>query len=324
MCVKEHTTAMTEFAELEKQAVRDYWEDEARDFTPWLADQIDGEDPSKVEDLIELDLTLKGTEQSVGKYSLDILAEAADGRTVVIENQLEASDHGHLGKCLAYASGVDADIILWLSPTFNDEHSDAFQWLNDHTQEGIDLFAIRLEVWQIGDSSPAVQFSAVEEPSEWKAQAQMSTELTDTEKAYLGFWTDFRNTIEETDTPLSARKPYAENWYNNPIGRSDMMLQFKVSVRDQMAAAQLVIDDNAEAFEALREESEAIAREIDGNIEWHPVEESPDRSNRSRITVKREANIADEEKWPEHHDWLLQRGTELYDALGGRVRDLPV
>jgi hypothetical protein len=317
-------TAMTEFAELEKGAVRDYWDDEAHDFTPWLADRIDDEDPSKVEDLIGLDLTLKGTEQSVGKYSLDILAEATDGRTVVIENQLEASDHDHLGKCLAYASGVDADIILWLSPMFNDEHSDAFQWLNDHTQEGVDLFAIRLEVWQIGDSNPAVQFSAVEEPSEWKAQAQMSTELTDTEKAYLGFWTDFRNAIEDTDTPLSARKPYAENWYNNPIGRSDMMLQFKVSVRDKMAAAQLVIDDNAEAFEALREESEAIAREVDGNIEWHPVEESPDRSNRSRITVKREANVAEEDKWPEHHDWLLQRGTELYDALGSRVRELPV
>lgn len=315
---------MTEFTDLEKRPVREYWADEARDFTPWLAERIEDEDPSEVEDLIELDLTLKGTEQSVGKYSLDILAEAEDGRTVVIENQLEASDHDHLGKCLAYASGVDADIVLWLSPTFNDEHSDAFQWLNDHTQEGVDLFAIRLEVWQIGESDPAVQFTAVEEPSEWKAQAQISIELTDAEKTYLGFWTEFRNTIEDSETPLSARKPFPENWYNNPIGRNDMKLQFKTSVRDNLAAAQLVIDDNSEAFEALNRDAGAISEKIQGEVEWHPVEESPDRSNRSRITVKREANIEDEAQWPEYHDWLLQRGTELHDALSNRVRELAV
>jgi RecB family endonuclease NucS len=95
---------MTEFTDLEKQSVREYWADEAREFTPWLAAQLDDDAPSNVEDLIQLDLTLQGTEQSVGRYNLDILAEAEDGRTVVIENQLEASDHDHLGKCLAYAS----------------------------------------------------------------------------------------------------------------------------------------------------------------------------------------------------------------------------
>lgn len=315
---------MPEFTDLSREAVRDYWADEARDFTPWLAEQIDDEEPSELEDVVQLDLTLHGTEQSVGRYNLDILAEADDGRTVVIENQLESSNHDHLGKCLAYASGIDADVVIWISPKFNDEHADAFQWLNDHTQEGIDLFALRLEVWRIGKSDPAIKFTAVEEPSEWKDQAQRSTELTDTKKLYLEFWTGFRDTIEGTDTPLSARKPFPENWYNNPIGRSGMKLQFKISVQNNSAAAQFVIDDNPEAFEVLREDAEAIEANIDGDVEWHPVEDSPDRSNRSRIAVTREIDLENEEEWSEYYDWLLQRGTELHEAFSDRVRELAV
>lgn len=315
---------MTDFTDLSRESVRDHWADEARDFTPWLAERIDAEEPSEIEDAIQLDLVLRGTEQSVGRYNLDILADAEDGRTVVIENQLDSSDHDHLGKCLAYASGVDADVIVWISPTFNDEHADAFQWLNDHTQEGIDLFALRLEVWRIGASDPAVQFTAVEEPSEWKDQAQRSTELTDTEARYLEFWTGFRDAIERTRTPLSARKPFPENWYNNPIGRSGMKLQFKTSVRNDLAVAQLVIDDNPEAFEALREDAEAIEAQVRGTVEWHPVADSPDRSNRSRVAVTRDVNLENEDAWPEYHDWLLQRGTELHEAFSDRIRDLNV
>lgn len=314
---------MTEFADLERQPVRDYWSNEAHDYTPWLADQIEDEEPSALEDAIQLDLTVRGTEQSVGRYNLDILAEAEDGRTVVIENQLEASDHDHLGKSLAYASGVDADIIVWISPRFNDEHADAFQWLNSHTEKGIDLFALRLEVFRIGDSDPAVQFTAIEQPSEWKAQAQMSTELTETQTLYLEFWTGFRDLIEESTTPLSARKPFPENWYNNPIGRSGMKLQFKVSVRDRIAAAQLVIDDDPGSFEALRADAEEIESRIDGKITWHPVEESPENSNRSRVTVLRNADLKDQEQWPEVQEWLLNRGTELHKAFSGRISNLP-
>lgn len=315
---------MPEFSELSREPVREYWPDEARDFTPWLADRIDAEEPSEVEDVIQLDLSLRGTERSVGRYSLDILAEADDGRTVVIENQLEASDHDHLGKCLAYAAGVDADIVVWIAPAFNDEHADAFEWLNSHTQEGVDLFALRLAVLAIGDSAPAVQFTAVEEPSEWKDRARQSTELTETRELYLEFWTGFRDAIEAADTPLSARKPFPENWYNNPIGRSGMKLQFKVSVQNDRAAAQLVIDDNPDAFAALREDAAEIGARIGGDVAWHPIEDSPDRSNRSRIAVTREVDLAAESRWPEYHDWLLERGTELHDVFAERVQQLPV
>lgn len=122
---------MTQFRALEPQNVRDYWSHEAREFTPWLADAIRTEDASHLEDVLGLDLEVIETEKSVGKYNVDIVAEVADdGRIVVIENQLEQSDHDHLGKSIAYAAGVDADIIVWITPKFNDEHRDAIQWVN--------------------------------------------------------------------------------------------------------------------------------------------------------------------------------------------------
>jgi hypothetical protein len=166
---------MPEFSQLELQDVREYWEDEARDFTPWLANSIGTEEVSKLEDALGLDLEVIETEKSVGRYNVDILAEVVDdNRNVVIENQLSSSDHDHLGKSIAYASGVDADIIVWIAPRFYDEHRDAMQWLNQNSREGVDLFALRLEVWTIGDSDPAIRLNPVAEPSEWKEKAQRS------------------------------------------------------------------------------------------------------------------------------------------------------
>lgn len=113
----------TDFHELEPPEVREYWTHEAHDFTPWLADAIETEEMSHIEDVLGLDLEVTETEKSAGKYNVDIVAEVVgDGRQVMIENQLKSSDHDHLGKSITYAAGVDADIIVWISPTFNDEH----------------------------------------------------------------------------------------------------------------------------------------------------------------------------------------------------------
>ncbi|ELY39887.1 hypothetical protein [Natronorubrum tibetense] len=119
---------MPELESLESQEVRDYWTDEARDFTPWVANEIRSEDESELENALGLELEVIKEEKSVGRYNVDILAEVVnDNRNVVIENQLNSSDHDHLGKSIAYASGVDADIIVWIAPRFYDEHRDAMQ-----------------------------------------------------------------------------------------------------------------------------------------------------------------------------------------------------
>lgn len=312
------------FQELEPQDARDYWAHEAREFTPWLAEQIRSEDVSHLEDVLGLDLEVTETEKSVGRYSVDILAEVVDdGRQVVIENQLSASDHDHLGKCIAYAAGLDANIIVWVSPKFNDEHRDAFQWLNKNSREGVDLFAVRLEVWKIGESQPAVRLNPIEDPSEWKEKAKRSKgELSETKQLQEEYWTKFRDLITERDTPLSQRKPKPQHWFNNPIGHSGFKLQFTVNTVEDNLYCQLIIKDDAEAYQALEAQKEEIESALGEELIWSPPEEAQGDSNRSKISLRRSGRLTDEEAWDDYHEWMIDRGERFHDIFYDRIQQL--
>ena len=116
------------------------------DFTPWLADNID-----VLADELGMSLTVTATEVLVGEFRLDIRAEDQDGRVVVIENQLERTDHSHLGQCLVYASGLEASTVVWIAPSFRDDFRRALDWLNERTDQGVNFFGVEVGVVQIGD-----------------------------------------------------------------------------------------------------------------------------------------------------------------------------
>jgi hypothetical protein len=318
------STTMPEFASLESQDVREYWEHEGQDFTPWLAEDIRTEGESELEDALGLDLEVIQEEKSVGRYNVDILAEVVDdNRNVVIENQLGSSDHDHLGKSLAYASGIDADIIVWIAPRFYDEHRDAMQWLNQNSREGVDLFAIRVEVWTIGESEPAVRLNPVVEPSEWKEKAKRSEgELSDTKQLQEEFWTEFRDAIEERNTPLSARKPKPQHWYSNPIGKAGFELSFVFNSRDNELRAELVIRDDEEAYWQLHEDREEIDAELDRDLVWNEPEETRAGKDRSKLMFTKQAEITDEDRWDEYIDWMLECGTQFHDVFYHRIQRL--
>lgn len=315
---------MPEFASLESQEVREHWEHEAHKFTPWLADEIRAEDVSNLEDSLGLDLEIVEEEKSVGRYNVDILAEVVDdNRNVVIENQLNSSDHDHLGKSIAYASGVDADIIVWIAPRFYDEHRDAIQWLNENSREGVDLFAIRLEVWKIGESDPAVRLNPIAEPSEWKEKAQRSeNDLTETEQLQEEFWTEFRDRIEGPDTSLSARKPYPNYYYNNPIGKAGFELQFTINSRDNELGVGLVIRDDENAYDQLADQRAEIEAEVDRELEWNPPEETHAGKKRSKILITKRGDVTDEAQWDEYLDWMVEQGGLFHDVFYDRIQRL--
>lgn len=313
------------FAELKGKDVRSYWKDEAKDFTPWLAKKIRSDDTSALEDEIDIDLESVKTEKSVGKYSLDILAQSMEGeKQVVIENQLNPSDHDHLGKTIAYASGIDADVIIWISPKFNDEHKDAVKWLNKNSREGIDFFAIRLEIWQIEDSCPAVRFNSVVEPSEWVKKAKRSDkELTENEKMREEFWTQLRDKIEERNTNLRARKPQTNNWYKNPIGKSNMHLSFNFYTNKNQIACSLVIRDNAEAYEMLKDEKDEIEQEIEKELIWVPPSDTDTDRDRAKIrAIKGVKDLEDRGEWDNYLEWLINMGEKFYDSFYERLQQI--
>jgi hypothetical protein len=153
---------------LEEVGLRSVWPDEAKNFTPWLADNLD----VLAAELGLGPLTVRQREFPVGSYSLDILAEDTGGRVVAIENQLEWSDHRHLGQCLTYASGTRAWAVVWVAPRFNEEHRSALDWLNQHTDTDVHFFGVELAAVRIGDSLPAPLFRVVARPNDWERLVQ--------------------------------------------------------------------------------------------------------------------------------------------------------
>lgn len=135
---------------LKRVELRDVWESEPSDFTPWLAEEANLQ---LLSDTIGIELELEGQEQNVGPFRADIVCkDTTDGSLVLIENQLEKTDHTHLGQLMTYAAGLDAVSIVWIAERFTEEHRAALDWLNENTNEKIGFFGLEIELWRIGNS----------------------------------------------------------------------------------------------------------------------------------------------------------------------------
>ena len=176
------------FGRLEPVDIRAAWTHEALEFTPWLATNLD-----RLAEVLGIKLELERPEARVGRYAADILARnPRDGTAVLIENQLEFSDHTHLGQILTYLTGLEAETIVWVAPDFRDEHRSAIKWLNEHTVDPFAFFAVRVRVVRIGDSAMAPLFELIEQPNGWDRRLQeLAREVKETSPVTAfrrGFW----------------------------------------------------------------------------------------------------------------------------------------
>ena len=185
-------TGIVDFATLDDVTVRSAWSHEALNFTPWLAANLD-----RLASAIGIPLELTGTEMQVGPFSADILARnVTDDSVVLIENQLESSDHTHLGQIMTYLAGLQAQTMVWVAPTFREQHLSAIRWLNEHTVDPFAFFAVKLRVVRIANSPFAPLFEVIERPNNWDrsvAERRRETEgdRTETGQFRLDFWTHF-------------------------------------------------------------------------------------------------------------------------------------
>ena len=289
-------------AKLRRVDLRKVWQHEASDFTKWLANK---ENLSLLSDEIGIEISLIQTEAKVGKFHVDILAEEENtGRKIVIENQLEPTDHDHLGKLITYAAGFDADIIIWIVRDVRDEHKQAIDWLNEHTDEQANFFAIKMEVWQIGDSPYAPKFQIISQPNDWaKAIKSGSSEigLSDTKIMQLEFWTDFRKYGQEKGAKLRFRKPYPQHWYDLSIGSSRAHLALICGTQNNQLRCELYIPDDKELYKSLETYKSEIENELEYPLEWMLLE----GKKASRIRTITNADISISEKWEEYFDWLI-------------------
>ncbi len=305
---------------------RDSWVSESGSFTPWLAQ---AENLALLGQTIHLDLELEATEKDVGPFRADILCRDGEGKWVVIENQLERTDHSHLGQLLTYAAGLKAVTVVWVAREFTDEHRAALDWLNENTKDAINFFGLEIELWRIGDSPPAAKFNVVCQPNDWSesassaAKALAETALTPTKQLQLEYWTAFVKTVKANPGPLRTQKPLPQLWTTLPLGRANVYLTATASVQNKRLGAHVTLggDHGKAFFKQLSSQKDSIEKAFGGPLEWR---ELPDNKESQVGVVWNDADPSDATSWPKQHESLRATLARLHQAFAPRVKQLMV
>lgn len=303
---------------LEKVDLRNVWKHEALDFTNWLAEP---ENLELLSDEIGIDISLVQTEASVGNFNVDILAEEQNtGRQIVIENQLESTDHDHLGKIITYASGVDAEIVIWIVKSVRDEHKQAIDWLNEHTDQNINIFAIQMEVWQIADSPFAPKFHVIAKPNDWAKAVKKATsqgELSDTKLMQYEFWSDFKEYVQANNGKIKLRKVYPQHWYDISFGSAFAHIALTVNSQKEQMGCDIYIPDAKWLFNSLLEVKTEIETELGESFEWAELPEK--KASRIKLTAK--CDFTNQDKWEHYHAWMLEKVVNFQEVFGKYIKN---
>lgn len=258
---------------LEEVDIRKVWTHEQYDFSKWLATE---ENIKELGDALNLSLTDVETEKFVGNYRCDILCkDEITGKMVLIENQLEPTNHDHLGKIITYASGLDAAVVVWIVASARDEHASAIEWLNKHTDDEISFFLVEVHAYKIGDSDPAPQFKIIEQPNDFvkivKAVSKNS-DMNESQKNRLEFWTQFNEVVDSQGKPFNKRKATTDHWYNVAIGSSDASISIDLVNKEHRIRVSLWINDNKDIFDALFQRKDEIETALGFGLEWNRLD----------------------------------------------------
>lgn len=308
---------------LNRVPLREAWRHEASDFTPWLARE---ENLDMLAEAIGVsELVLVATEQWVGDFKLDILCTDGDEQ-VIIENQLEKTNHSQLGQIIAYAAGVGAKEIIWVAESFRPEHSGALEFLNENTTDDLRFFAVEVELWRIGDSPLAPKFEVVVKPNEWvktgREQARTASESTPTKQLQLKFWKALIEGLAEQAPQIRPQKPRPQHWLNNSIGRSGFGLNFNANTRDGVIGVELMLNGEQanSRFAALVSQQQEIETKLGFELDW---QELPNSMACRIASWNPSASLEDESRWPEYIHWLAQRVMVMDKVLRSLVKSLP-
>lgn len=301
----------TNLGKLIEVDIREAWSHEALSFTPWLSTNLD-----RLAEALGISLELVGTETGVGPFSADILAiDPADGSRVLIENQLERSDHTHLGQVLTYLAGLEAQTIVWIARDFTDAHLSAIRWLNQHTVEPFAFFAVKVRAVRIGASEIAPLFDVVERPNDWERSVQKAARETTGTSGLNAFWRDWWTHyfakhpsgderpfalsvrwIAIPDTPLFVAQFIAESGVGVYV-RGDRGVPREETVR--------VLEDVAEKL------AERLGAPMDGRIKNHHF------GKRLKIDTRDRAN------WDVMADWVLNEAARYVQVVSQTLKEGP-
>jgi hypothetical protein len=288
--------------------LRKVWPHEALDFTPWLADE---ENLALLSDAVGLEITVDETESSVGDFNVDIYAsETGTDRKIIIENQLEDTNHDHLGKLITYASGKSADVVIWIVKRAREEHRSAIEWLNNHTDENIAFFLLEIKLYQIGDSDIAVKFVVIEKPNDWTKEIKRQTSSSSTLQARYDYWIAFNDYAFNNVAFAKAfnrRKASTDHWMSLSVGSSACHIDLSQVRKDNNITVGWYITDDKELYQKFYSHKADIESDMGMTLDWR---ELPDKKA-SRILVIHEADFDNKDKWPEQFDWAMDAAMKM-------------
>ena len=288
--------------------LRQVWPHEALDFTPWLVKE---ENLDLLSNAVGLEITVDETESSVGNFNVDIYAtEIGTDRKIIVENQLEDTNHDHLGKLITYASGKSADVIVWIVKSAREEHRSAIEWLNNHTDENIAFFLLEIKLYQIEDSKIAAKLEVVEKPNDWTKEIKRQTGSSPIHQARLDYWNAFNDYAfhdGEFARNFNKRKANTDHWMTLSIGTSACHIDLLQIRKDNHIAVEWYISDDKELYKEFYSHKEEIETEMGVSLDW---KELPNRKA-SRIIVKTQAEFDDKEKWPEQFEWAMDMAIKM-------------
>ena len=263
--------------------IRDLWKHEQYDFSEWLSKE---ENIENLNDILGLTLVDISKEAYVGSYRCDIFAkDETTGTKVIIENQLEASNHDHLGKIITYASGLDAKVVVWIVKQAKEEHRSAIEWLNNNTNNELNFFLIELHAYKIDDSNPAPMFEVIEKPNGFIKNTKAinnQDNLNKSQSERLEFWNKFNEVVEQNGKPFNIRKATTDHWYDVALGISEAHISINLVNKSSYVVIDVYINDNKELFDKLMDKKDIIESELGFKLVWDRL----DNGKASRIKYR--------------------------------------
>lgn len=298
--------------------VRELWKHEQYDFSNWLAKE---ENIKMIDDEIGLTLINVNKEVFVGSYRCDLVAEdETTGDKVVIENQLEATNHDHLGKIITYAAGLDAKTIIWIVKEAREEHIAAIEWLNNNTFKKIGFFLMELHAYTIDDSKPAPMFKIIEKPNDFVKNSKSNLKDRDLNKSQaerLYFWTEMNKVVIEKGRPFNIRKATTDHWYDVALGTSEAHISITLVSKNNYIAIEVYINNNKDLYDSLYQMKDEIEEKLGLSLEWLRL----DNKKASRILTYIDGlDFNNHDNYPQLIDETIEKVIKMRRAFAPYVK----
>ena len=292
--------------------LRKIWRNEAQDFTPWLAD----EGLDLLGETIEVDISFEAKQVKNGDFFIDILGErSGTDEKIVIENQLDETDHDHLGKIITYSAGTDASIVIWIFREMREEHRQAIDWLNDITNENISFFALEIKLYKISESNPAPKFEIICKPNEYGKASKRPTEI---QKKQKDFWAKFKSHADKQGEKDFTLGPAPRNWYE--ISRTlpdSIRIRLYVDTRKEDIRCEFQIVSAHSLYEHLIDRKVAIDSKL-GQTIWYDDKQD----TVTKIIIKQSGfDLDDESEYESYFNWFIESVKLLKETLLPYVRE---